>query len=82
MRLLDHRTHSSIKDQNAIFRDFIERNPCLSNLILCEPNDFFHFAIVLVPALELLDDSHGLLHLPFIVKVHFNMNALATNMIQ
>ena len=81
MRLLNHRTHSSIKNQNAIFRDFIERNSCSLGLTLSQSDDLFYLAIVLVLVLVLLDDSHGLLHFPFIVEVHFKMHALATDII-
>ena len=80
--LLNHRTHRTIKDQNAVFRDFIDRNPRLSRLILRQSDDLFHLAIILVLALVLLDDTHGLLHFPFIVEVHFNMDTLTSDMIQ
>ena len=82
MAPLDHRTHRAIKDQNAVFRDFIDRNPCLSGLILRQSDNLFHLAIILVLALVLLDDTQGLLHLPFIVEVHLNMDTLASDMIQ
>ena len=82
MVLLDHRTHCSIEHKNTIFCDFIERNPRLASLILRQLDNLFHLAIILVLALILLNDSHGLLHLPFIVEIHFNMDALTSNMIE
>ena len=82
MRLLDHRSHCSIKDQNAIFADFIERNACVPSLIFRQPDDVFNLTVCLILALELLNDTHGLFHFPLVMEIHFKMHTLSTDMIQ